>query len=72
VSVLVDMNFNARIEDVVRSLKKISIAAALAGVLFVVTRVCLQLGELYARTDQNQTQNTSTGVALGIPKSANV
>jgi hypothetical protein len=36
------------------------------------TRVCLQLGELYARTDQNQTQNTSTGVAFGIPKSANV
>src|SRR5262249_60533906 len=31
------MNFNARIEDVVRSLKKISIAAALAGVLFVGT-----------------------------------
>src|SRR5262245_26558214 len=29
--------FNARIEDVVRSLKKISIAAALAGVLFVGT-----------------------------------
>src|SRR5262249_38057145 len=34
---VVDMNFNARIEDVVRSLKKISIAAALAGVLFVGT-----------------------------------
>src|SRR5262249_7152012 len=31
------MNFNARIKDVVRSLKKISIAAALAGVLFVGT-----------------------------------
>jgi hypothetical protein len=31
------LNFNARIEDVVRSLKKISIAAALAGVLFVGT-----------------------------------
>jgi tetratricopeptide (TPR) repeat protein len=30
-------NFNARIEDVVRSLKKISIAAALAAVLFVGT-----------------------------------
>src|SRR2546430_16697322 len=32
-------------------------------------RVCLQLGELYARTDRNQTQNTSTGVALGIERS---
>jgi tetratricopeptide (TPR) repeat protein len=31
------VNFNARIEDVVRSLKKVSIAAALAGVLFVGT-----------------------------------
>src|SRR5262245_48747264 len=31
------LNFNARIEDVARSLKKISIAAALAGVLFVGT-----------------------------------
>src|SRR5262245_22685057 len=31
------LNFNARIEGVVRSLKKISIAAALAGVLFVGT-----------------------------------
>jgi tetratricopeptide (TPR) repeat protein len=31
------LSFNARIEDVVRSLKKISIAAALAGVLFVGT-----------------------------------
>ena len=31
------LNFNARIEDVVRSLKTISIAAALAGVLFVGT-----------------------------------
>jgi hypothetical protein len=35
-----------------------TIAAALAKAQMELTRACLQLGELCARTEQNQTRNT--------------
>jgi hypothetical protein len=46
------------------------VTAPTANNFLTLTRACLQLGELCARTDQNQTQNTWPAGNVGIPKSA--